>query len=62
MRAFVISLVLGGAVCFGGWMPLISALEAHCSKASNLLALFTTLGFGFGVYVFVCFPEENKMK
>jgi len=28
-------------------MPLISALEVHCSKANNLLALFTTLGFGF---------------
>lgn len=50
MRAFVTSLVLGGVVCVGGWMPLISAPEAHCSKASNLLALFTMSGFSFGFF------------
>lgn len=60
MRAFLISLVLGGVVCVGGWMPLISALEAHCSKASNL---FTTLGFASGLlFFFFFFPEENKVK
>lgn len=58
MRALVVSLVLGEAVCVGGWMPLISALEAHCSKATNLLVLFTTLGFDF----FFFFPEENEVK
>lgn len=39
-------------------MPLISALEAHCSKATNLLVLFTTLGFD----IFIFFPEENEVK
>lgn len=39
MRAFIVSSVLGGAVCVGGRVPLILALEAPCCKPSNLLCL-----------------------